>query len=267
MTRRCRGGCGSSGSEEFTTRFGIHDSRRLASRRNRDDAAPSPETALLGAPRGRIVNREFRIVNGGFGGDEGTRTPYLSDANAALSRMSYVPTEHCGPLSIVGSGPILSQPNAFREPSEAFRGRRLASVGGTAADAVARLARKLSLFAALLTSSWRQLASWWFKNPVMHAFAHHLQRFSLGHSESFPSTSYKPGRSLATKRPRPCGSVVVGIGAFNGSFRIGAGRVRHVSFTRTIYARRDQVELTGDEPGCESEGCWLVRAVATPDRA
>ena len=33
----------------------------------------------------------WMVTAGGFGGDEGTRTPYLSDANAALSQMSYVP--------------------------------------------------------------------------------------------------------------------------------------------------------------------------------
>lgn len=35
--------------------------------------------------------RRPRVGVAGVGGDEGTRTPYLSDANAALSQMSYVP--------------------------------------------------------------------------------------------------------------------------------------------------------------------------------
>lgn len=184
------------------------------------------------AGQSTIGNRQSemgrRVRRRGIGGDEGTRTPYLSDANAALSRMSYVPTETRGPLSIVRSGPIPSQPGAIRP-------RGLVPVRRPSTDAVARLARELPFFPALLTTPRRQLASWWFENPVMHAFAHHLQRFSLGHSEVFPSTSCRPADvHLPPKRPGSCGSVVVGIGAFNGSFRISRGPLRHVSFTRII---------------------------------
>lgn len=44
-----------------------------------------------------------------FGGDEGTRTPYLSDANAALSQMSYVPPQTNRPPLMVGSGLLARQ--------------------------------------------------------------------------------------------------------------------------------------------------------------
>lgn len=44
-----------------------------------------------------------------FGGDRGARTPDLSIANAALSQLSYVPTNGFGPLSILWSGPNQSQ--------------------------------------------------------------------------------------------------------------------------------------------------------------
>ncbi len=47
--------------------------------------------AYRGRVRTRMPAREAVLSSQGGGGDEGTRTPYLSDANAALSQMSYVP--------------------------------------------------------------------------------------------------------------------------------------------------------------------------------
>ena len=49
----------------------------------------------LGAVRGVVRGRELRRrgCREGSGGDEGTRTPGLCDANAALFQLSYIPTE------------------------------------------------------------------------------------------------------------------------------------------------------------------------------
>src|SRR5688500_7379946 len=96
----------------------------------------------------------------------------------------------------------MSQPRPFRRKKGPARD--LAAVGGAPADPVAGLPGEFPLFAALLTSSWRQLASWGFENPVVHAFAHHLQRFSLGHSGVFPLdfiSARGRNRLFATKRP------------------------------------------------------------------
>jgi hypothetical protein len=59
-------------------------------------------------------------------------------------------------------------------------------VGGTPADAIARLAGELLLLATLLTAAGRQLAPRRFQYPVMDTVTHELQRFGFGHCGKFP---------------------------------------------------------------------------------
>jgi hypothetical protein len=64
---------------------------------------------------------------------------------------------------------------------------------------------------------------------MMHAFAHHLQRFSLGHSGVIPLDLFSGAAGGTSTNARdPAGSVVAVIEAFNGLFRIEAGSSRHV---------------------------------------
>ena len=78
--------CASSTSTSSPTR----SSREKQVLRRRMAGRPPGPPPLAGARFGGHPRPASGPGEGG--GDEGTRTPYLSDANAALSQMSYVPT-------------------------------------------------------------------------------------------------------------------------------------------------------------------------------
>jgi len=54
-------------------------------------------------------------------------------------------------------------------------------VGGAPADAVGGFAGEFAFFAAFFAPPGRQLSAWWFEDPVVDAFGHDLECFSLGH--------------------------------------------------------------------------------------
>ncbi len=157
--------------------------------------------AATGPKKTPAMRRGFDGVGGG---DEGTRTPYLSDANAALSQMSYVPTNneplHRRERSATGSTVVYL----------------LRAVGRTSPDAIARLSCELSFLSALLAPSRREFPSWRFQYPVVDTVGNHLERLSLGHDATFPLSVQLSliGQRLTTPPPAS-GSVVSAIDRFN----------------------------------------------------